>query len=143
MTAQVQDEVPDFWRTLSNGRGVYLKRPVSAVDLEQLQEYARIALGQTLPQDYVSFLNQSDGLQVENALFMAASDVAPTNLDSPIDFRIRVGSAGNLDDFFFDVRIRKFVIAPMGHPDETHSLHDTFWDLLKCVLKEQGALSNA
>lgn len=138
MIDYMEENISEMERLMLSGSGVYRNEHASEDDLAQLQEYVLTEFGSDLPADYTSFLRISDGLQVENALFMGAADVAALNSDAPVESMFRIGEAGNLDDFLFDVRTRKFVIVPIGRPSEVHSAHDTFWELLKTVRDQQG-----
>ncbi|WP_431636389.1 hypothetical protein ACQVBX_02820 [Dyella sp. KULCS107] len=73
---------------------------------------------------------------------MAAADVALMNEDSPMAGYVRIGGAGNVDDYTFEVVTGRFIVAPLGRPNAAWSSHSSFWQLLESIIKEQGG-SNA
>jgi len=136
---------PDVLDTLERlgadpASGVYLQPPAADNLLEKLQADARASLGEEVPAAFVALLRITNGLQVNNAIFKKAEHLVLENLDVPRPEIIVLGDQGNVEEYVFDRRDRRFHMIKMGYPDEQLESFDTFERLLFAVMKNQQVL---
>jgi hypothetical protein len=120
--------------------GVHLNPGADETSIHHMQDVARRELGEPLPDAYTALLRLSNGVQVNNALFKAAEHVVPENVDAFRPEVIVLGSSGNIVEFVFDRRDRRFHTINMGFPDERPATFGTLEELLLAVLREQQVL---
>lgn len=121
--------------------GVDLSEPASEEALERLQADARGQLGEEIPAAFLALLRITNGLQVNNAYFKKAEVLVLENLDVPRPQVIVLGDQGNVEEYVFDRRDRRFHMINMGFPDERFESFDTFEELLLTVMTHQQVLA--
>lgn len=114
---------------------VYVREPADDDTLERMQAAAVRDLGRRVPEEYERLLRVTNGIQINNAYFKPAEHLVPDNLDVPMPEVIVLGNAGNVDQYVYDHRDRRFAAINMGFPDERYATFETFADLLVEVLK--------
>jgi hypothetical protein len=120
--------------------GVYLGPPAGEGAIERLQGEASRRLGEEVPAAFVALLRMTNGLQVNNAVFKKAEHLVLENLDVPRPDIIVLGDQGNMEEYVFDRRDRRFHMIKMGYPDEQLESFDAFEELLFAVMKNQQVL---
>jgi hypothetical protein len=98
--------------------GVYLRPGASEDALRDLQVAARQRLGDPVPESYLRLLRLTNGVQVNNATFKTAEHLVLENLDVTHPEIIVLGSSGNMVEYVFDKRDRRFHTITMGFPDQ-------------------------
>ena len=119
---------------------VYLNPGANEPSIRHMQEAAQREWGEPVPDAYTALLRLSNGVQVNSAYFKAAEHLVPDNLDAFRPEVIVLGNSGNVDEFVFDRRDRKFHTITMGFPDERLATFGTLEELLLAVLREQQVL---
>jgi hypothetical protein len=117
--------------------GVYLQPAADEGAIHQMQAAARRDLGEPVPEGYVALLRVTNGAQINGASFKPAERLVPENLDVPRPEIIVLGTEGNMAEFVFDRRDRRFHTVNMGFPDERLASFGSFAELLVAVLREQ------
>jgi len=117
--------------------GVYLRPGCGEDALRDLQADARQRLGHPVPASYLRLLRLTNGVQINGADFKRAEDLVLENLDLPHREVIVLGNSGNMVEYVFDTRDRRFHTITMGFPDERQASFQTFEEMLSTVLKEQ------
>jgi len=120
--------------------GVYLQAAASETAIQRMQEAARKDLGEPVPEEYSEVLRFSNGAQINGAYCESAEHLVPDNLDVLRPEIILLGNEGNVAEFVFDRRDRKFHTIHMGFPDERYASFETFAEMLTAVLHEQQTL---
>ena len=119
------------------GSGVHLNRGCSEDALRELQAGARKHLGEEVPESYVCLLRLTNGMFINGADFKRAEHLVLENLDMTLPEVIVLGNSGNVAQYVFDKRDRRFHIINLGFPDEKFASFETFEDMLSTVLVEQ------
>jgi hypothetical protein len=117
--------------------GVYVKRGCGEDALRKLQAAARQHLGEEVPESYIRLLRLTNGLQINGAYFKEAENLVLENLDVTHPEIIVLGNSGNVVEYVFDKRDRRFHTINMGFPDERFASFQTFEEMLSTVLTEQ------
>ena len=117
--------------------GVYLRSACDDTVIKQLQSDAQRSLGEEVPESYTDLLRITNGVQINGAYFKEAENLVPENLDVPYSTSIVLGNEGNVAEYVFDKRDRKFHSIAMGFPDEKLAAFSTFEEMLLVILKEQ------
>jgi hypothetical protein len=120
--------------------GVDLQPAANEAAIRRMQTAARRDLGEPVPVEYAALLRVTNGVQVNGAYFKSAEDLVPENLDVPRPEVIVLGTEGNVAEFVFDRRDRRFHTINMGFPDERLASFGSFAELLAAVLREQQVL---
>jgi hypothetical protein len=120
--------------------GVYLNPGAGAVAIREMQECAERHLGAPLPDAYVEFLKITNGAQLNCAYFKSAEHLVAENLVVPRPEIIVLGNAGNIDEFVFDLRRKKFHTIAMGCQDHIRASFDSFYEMLMTVMEEEDVL---
>jgi hypothetical protein len=102
-----------------------------------MQTGAKRELGESVPDAYVALLRITNGVQINGAYFEDAENLVPTNLDVPRAEIVVLGHEGNMEQYVFDKRDRRFHTINMGFPDERFESFDTFEEMLLRVIEEQ------
>ena len=110
----------------------------SSYDIASLQGYAKKRFNGLMPDDYVDFLKQSDGVQIDNVYFFSARDVTLLNEDFSYKDKIRIGDNGNIDDLVFSFDSSQYEVITMGYADEIIASFDDLESLIKYIKKEQN-----
>jgi hypothetical protein len=118
-------------------KAVYLRPGCDSSAIAQMQTAARRELGEDVPDGFVRLLTITNGLQINGAYFKEAENLVLENLDVPHPEIIVLGSEGNMAEYVFDKRDRRFHIINMGFPDERFTSFDSFEEMLLGVMKEQ------
>jgi hypothetical protein len=119
---------------------VYLQAPATEAAIESMQSDARRDLGEAVPESYVRLLRLTNGVQINGAYFKKAEHLVLENLDVPRPEIIVLGNSGNVEEYVFDRRDRRFHIINMGYPDEQLESFATFEELLVKVMKDEQVL---
>jgi len=127
-------------RLARESMGVYLQAAANETAIRRMQEAARQDLGEAVPEEYAEFLRFSNGVQINNSYFKTAEHLVLENLDVPRPEIIVLGNDGNVAEFVFDRRDRKFHTIHMGFPDDRYASFGTFAEMLTTVLREQQVL---
>jgi hypothetical protein len=117
--------------------GVYLQPPAAEEAIRRMQEAARQDLGEPVPDEYAALLRVTNGVQINGAYFKSAEHLVPENLDMPRLAVIVLGTEGNVAEFVFDRRDRRFHTINLGFPDEQLASYSSFAELLVAVVQEQ------
>jgi hypothetical protein len=120
--------------------GVYVQPAADEGAIRQMQEAARRNLGEPVPDEYAALLRVTNGVQVNGAYFKSAEHLVPENLDVHRPEIIVLGTEGNMAEFVFDRRDRRFHTINMGSPDERFASFGSFAELMAAVLQEQQVL---
>lgn len=120
--------------------GVYLSLGCGEDAIRQLQDAAKRDLGERVPDSFVRLLRVTNGVQINGAYFKSAENLVAENLDVPRPEIMVLGVDGNMAEYIFDRRDRRFHVINMGFPDERFESFDTFEELLLAVLREQQVL---
>ncbi len=120
--------------------GVYLRPPCNAATIEQLRTASKRDLGEAVPEPFLRLLGITNGVQINGAYFKEVEHLVADNLDFARPEVIVLGSEGNMAQFVFDRRDRRFHTINMGSPDERFASFDTFDEMLLAVLREQCVL---
>jgi len=121
-------------------KAVYLRPGADDAAIARMQEAAQRDLGEPVPEGYVALLRITNGMQIMNTGFKEADHLVLENLDVPHPEIIVLGSEGNMAEFVFDRRDRRFHTINMGYPDERIDSFATFEELLITVMREQQVL---
>jgi gamma-glutamyl AIG2-like cyclotransferase len=121
-------------------RAVYLRPGAGEAAIRNLQRDARKELGEQVPESFVRLLRLTNGAQINGAFFKEAENLVLENLDVPRSDVIVLGNAGNVDEYVFDKRDRRFHIATFGFEDERVASFQTFEELLLSVFRDQEQL---
>jgi hypothetical protein len=89
------------------------------------------------PESYVRLLRLSNGMQINGAYFKEAENLVLENLDVPHPEIIVLGHEGNMAEYVFDRRDRRFHTINMGFPDESLASFESFEEMLLTVFREQ------
>src|SRR5215471_4640213 len=106
--------------------GVYLQPVADEVAIRRMQAAARRGLGEPVPDGYVALLRVTNGVQINGAYFKPAERLVPENLDVLRPEIIVLGTEGNMAEFVFDRRDRRFHTINMGFPDERFASFGSF-----------------
>jgi hypothetical protein len=120
--------------------GVHLHPPATEATIKAMQKAARRDLGEPVPKAFTKLLRMTNGLQINGAYFESAEHLVLDNIDLSRPEIILLGNAGNVDQYVYDKRDRKFHTIHMGFPNERYASFDTFEELLNTVLREQQVL---
>jgi hypothetical protein len=120
--------------------GVYLRPPAGDDVVGRMQMAACRDLGEPVPEDYITFLRVTNGVQINGAYFKSAEDLVPENLDVPRPELIVLGNEGNMVELVFDRRDRRYYTIAMGSLGERFADYDSFGELLADILREQQVL---
>jgi len=141
MTLGAADVLPALARLGADPlSAVYLNPGANDTSIRHMQDAAQRELGEPIPDAYAALLRISNGVQINNAWFKTAEHVVPENLDAFRPEVIVLGSSGNIAEFVFDRRDRRFHTINMGYPDERLATFGTLEELLLTVLREQQVL---
>jgi hypothetical protein len=121
-------------------RAIHLRPRASEAAIQSMQKDARRDLGEPVPEEYLSLLRITNGLQINGAYFKEAENLVLENLDLSFPEIIVLGNDGNMAQYVFDKRDRRFHTINMGFPDEKFESFDTFDEMLLAVMREQQAL---
>lgn len=119
---------------------VYLQPAADEAAICRMQTAARRDLGEPVPDEYVALLRVTNGVQINGVYFKSAEHLVPENLDVPRPEVIILGTEGNVAEFVFDRRDRRFHTINMGFPNERFASFGSFAELLADVLREQQVL---
>lgn len=117
---------------------VHLPPKASEEAIRLMQTAAKRELGETVPDSYVSLLRIANGIQIQGAYFKEAENLVAENLDIDHPEVIVLGNDGNMANYVFDKRDRRFHTINLGYPDERFQSYDSLEEMLIGVLKEQG-----
>lgn len=120
--------------------GVYLEPGCDNNAIGRLQALAVKELKEKLPEGFVRLLRLTNGAQINGAYFKTAEHLVAENLDLALPDVIVLGNSGNVSEFIFDKRDKKFHAVKMGFPDEKLASYESFEALLLAVLKEQQVI---
>ena len=120
--------------------GVYVQPPADEGAIRRMQESASRDLGEPVPEEYAALLRLTNALQIIGAYFKSAENLVPENLDVPQPDVIVLGNDGNMAEFVFDRRDRRFHVINMGFPNERFSSFDSFAEMLARILQEQQVM---
>src|SRR5690242_7058844 len=98
--------------------GVYLQKAADGAAINRMQIAALRDLGEAVPDEYEALLQLTNGMQINNAYFKSVEHLVPENLDVPRPEIIVLGTDGNMAEYVFDRRDRRFHTINMGFPDE-------------------------
>jgi hypothetical protein len=118
-------------------RAVYLRPGASEAAIRNLQRDARQGLGEEVPESFVRLLRLTNGAQINGAFFKEAENLVLENLDVPRPGVIVLGNAGNVDEYLFDRRDRRFHVVNFGFADERLASFQTFEELLLRAFGDQ------
>ena len=110
--------------------------PASSCDIAKLQEYVGDHFNGSMPIDYLDFLKQSDGAQIENAYLFSALDVTSLNDEFSYNNQVRIGDIGKSDDLVFSFHNSQFEVVTMGHADEVIATFNDFHGLIEYLMAE-------
>jgi hypothetical protein len=88
--------------------GVYLQPAADEEAIGRMQAAARQDLGESVPEGYVALLRITNGVQINGVYFKAAEHLVGDNLDVPRPEILVLGTEGNMAEFVFDRRDRRF-----------------------------------
>lgn len=117
--------------------GVHVKKAADDKAIQRMQASAYRDLGEQVPEEYVALLRVSNGVQINGAYFKSAEHLVLENLDVLQPEIILLGNEGNVADYVFDRRDRRFHIINMGSPDDKFESFNSFVELLAAVLQSQ------
>ncbi|MBL8798445.1 MAG: hypothetical protein JNM56_31410 [Planctomycetia bacterium] len=120
--------------------GVHLQPIAGEAAIRRMQSAARRDLGEPVPDEYAALLRVTNGVQINGAYFKSAEHLVPENLDVPRPEIIVLGTEGNMAEYVFDRRDRRFHTINMGFPDERFASFGSFEELLAAVLHDQQVL---
>jgi len=120
--------------------GVYVRSAAGEEAIRRMQEVALRDLCESIPDEYIALLRITNGVQINGAHFKSSEHLVPENLDVPRPEIIVLGTEGNIAEFVFDRRDRRFHTINMGFPDERFASYGSFAELLAAVLQEQQVL---
>jgi hypothetical protein len=120
--------------------GVHLRPGATKEAIGEMQSAARRDLREEIPESYVAFLCFTNGAQIQNVFFKEAENIVAENTDLPLPTVIRLGNSGNIADYLFDIRDRRFHETNVGSPDERFASFGTFQELLVDVMSSQLGL---
>jgi hypothetical protein len=109
---------------------IYKNTCASSNDIAGLQGYVKKRFNGSMPEDYIDFLKQSDGLQIENIYLFSALDVMLLNEDFSYEYKIRIGDKGNIDDLVFSFQYHRYEVITMGYVDEIIASFGNFQGLI-------------
>jgi hypothetical protein len=118
-------------------RAVYLRPGADEVAIRNLQRDALNRLGEEVPESFVRLLRLTSGAQINGAFFKEAENLVLENLDVPRPHVIVLGNAGNVEEYLFDRRDRRFHVVNFGFEDERLASFQTFEELLLGVFRDQ------
>ncbi len=102
-------DVYERLRTAGNDEGsaVYLEQPISPAEWEACLQRGRAELGWEGLEWYRDFLETSNGVQIDNAIFESAEGLIEANLDYRASTQaqprfVLFGNSGNLDAYLLD-----------------------------------------
>ena len=140
--------------------GVYFSEPCKPEILENLLRDGQDILQNELPEDYVKFLEISDGLGTQRGILYGAADfveqnrrvwLCETSLEATADgtvvhFKPKehrkipsyawLGCNGNMDGYIFDFNSRQFAVTILGNETEIWNSYSNFADLLHYMTEE-------
>jgi hypothetical protein len=122
-------------------RAVYLRPGAREAAIRTLQHDARTKLGAEVPESFVRLLKLTNGAQINGAFFKEAENLVLENLDVPRPDVIVLGNAGNVDEYVFDKRDRRFHVVNFGFEDERTASFQTFEELLLSVFRDQQEIT--
>lgn len=121
-----------------NRDGVYQNDGATEKDLSAVKVSAAENLGLALPEDYLRFLRQSNGIQIENVSFEGTDNLIDHNLVVGYSGMIAVGYDGNVVEYLFKGAQKQYFAVSFGHPEEIIASFDNFENLIAYVLTQQG-----
>jgi hypothetical protein len=122
-------------------RAVYLRPGATEAAIRKLQRDARQELGEEVPESFVRLLRLTNGVQINGAFFKEAENLVLENLDVPRPDVIVLGNAGNVEQYVFDKRDRRFHTVNFGFEDERLASFQSFEELLLSVFRDQQEIS--
>lgn len=135
------DALPTLLRLgAEKNSGVYLRPKASEQAIHRMQVTAKRDLGEPVPDGYVVLLRVTNGVQINCAYFKEGENLVPENLDVLHPEIIVLGNEGNMAEYIFDKRDRRFHTINMGFPDERMDSFDNFDEMLLAVMTEQQVL---
>ena len=117
-----------------------MQSPADEIAIREMQETASRDLDSPVPEEYAALLRVTNGVQINGVSFKPAEHLVPENLDVPQPDIIVLGNEGNMVEFVFDRRDRRFHVINMGFPSERFSSFASLAEMLGHVLKEQQVL---
>jgi hypothetical protein len=125
------------------GSGVHLRPACNDTTIGQLQAAAERELGEAVPESFVRLFRVTNGVQINGAFFKEAENLVLENLDVPRPEIIALGNEGNMVEYVYDKRDRRFHTIVMGFPDEQLATFTDFNDMLMAVLREQQVVTDS
>jgi hypothetical protein len=120
--------------------GVFVHPAADEGTIRQMQVSSCRDLGEPVPDGYTALLQVTNGVQINGVYFKPAEHLVPENMDVPRPEIIVLGTEGNMAEFVFDHRDRRFHTISMGFPDERFASFESFAELLATVFQEQQVL---
>lgn len=118
--------------------GVYQNDGATERDLSAIQVSAAENLALALPEDYLRFLRQSNGMQIENVSFEGTDTLIDHNLAVGYCDMIAVGHDGNVVEYLFKGAQKRYFAVAFGHPEEVIASFDNFENVVAYVIAQQG-----
>lgn len=120
--------------------GVYIQPAADEEAVHRMQIAAQQELGEPVPEGYAELLRVTNGVQINGVYFKSAVNMVPENVCVFRPEILVLGTEGNVAEFVFDRRDRRFHTINIGFPDERFASFDSFAEMLAAVLHEQQVL---